>query len=318
MIGKPSAIEYPRTRPQATGWLGRLRNMNRDRLEQMVVGYLFILPDVLGLLVFIVGPMLLSVYISLSNWKLVGQPTFVGLRNYQAIAVDPLFGDSLGRTLLYTIGYVPTVYCLSLGLAVVLARRSRATGFFRTVYFMPVAMSLVISGVIWRFMLEPGHGLINTLLGSIGLPTPEWAGNVQSAMVAVLIVAIWKNAGYFMIILLAGIEDVPSDFIEAAQVDGANRWQAFRYIVLPLLKPISFFVVVILTIGSLQTFDQIYVMTRGGPAYATYTLLMYIYEKAFREWNFGYSAAMSVVLFAMIFILTLIQVRYFRSGGEKQ
>jgi len=300
------------------GWLDRLRKVNRDRLEQIVVGYLFLLPDVLGLLVFIVGPMLMSVYISLSNWKLVGQPHFIGLANYEAIIEDPLFGDSLGRTILYTIGYVPTVYCLSLGLAVLLTRRSRSSGFFRTIYFMPVAMSLVIAGVIWRYMLEPGHGLVDILLGSVGLPTPEWAGNVQSSMVSVMMVAIWKNAGYFMIILLAGIQDVPSDFIEAAQVDGANRWQAFRYIVMPLLKPISFFVIVILTIGSLQTFDQIYVMTRGGPAYSTYTLLMYIYEKAFREWDFGYSAAMSVALFAMVFILTLIQVRYFRSADERQ
>src|SRR5262249_14488360 len=150
MTSKSPAIEYSRSKAQATGWLGRLRTMNRDRLEQAVVGYLFILPDVLGLLLFIVGPMFFFLYISLSNWKLVGQPSFVGLQNYQTITEDPLFGDSLGRTILYSIGFVPTVYCLSLGLAVLLTRRSRATGFFRTVYFMPVAMSLVIAGVIWR------------------------------------------------------------------------------------------------------------------------------------------------------------------------
>jgi ABC-type sugar transport system permease subunit len=203
-------------------------------------------------------------------------------------------------------------------MAVLLTRRGRGNFFFRTVYFMPVAMSMVVAGVIWRFMFDPGNGLINETLSAVGLPTAQWTGNVQSAMVSVLIVAVWKSAGYFMIILLAGIQDIPSDYIESAQIDGANKWQIFRHIIMPLLRPTSFFVIVILSINSLQAFDQIYVMTRGGPAQATYTMVMYIYEKAFREWNFGYSGAMAVVLFAMIFVLTLVQVRYFRSSDERQ
>jgi ABC-type sugar transport system permease subunit len=179
-------------------------------------------------------------------------------------------------------------------------------------------MSMVVAGVIWRFMFDPGNGLINETLSAVGLPTAQWTGNVQSAMVSVLIVAVWKSAGYFMIILLAGIQDIPSDYIESAQIDGGNKWQIFRHIIMPLLRPTSFFVIVILSINALQAFDQIYVMTRGGPAQATYTLVMYIYEKAFREWNFGYSGAMAVVLFVMIFVLTLVQVRYFRSSDERQ
>jgi len=210
------------------------------------------------------------------------------------------------------------VYTISLGMAVLLRRRSRANGFFRTVYFMPVAMSLVVAGVIWRFMFDPGNGLINTLLETAGLPTSKWTGSVQTAMLSVIIVSVWKSAGYFMIILLAGIEDIPRDYIEAAQIDGANHWQTFRHIVMPLLKPTSFFVIVIVMINSLQVFDQIYVMTRGGPAYATYTTLIYMYDKAFRQWNFGYAAAMSVTLFGLILILTLIQVRYFRSGEVRE
>jgi multiple sugar transport system permease protein len=209
------------------------------------------------------------------------------------------------------------VYLLSLGMAMLLKRKSKANGFFRTVYFMPVAMSLVIAGVMWRFMFDPGNGLINVLLTNLGLPTFQWLGHIQSAMISVIIVSVWKSAGYFMIILLAGLEDIPSEYIEAAEIDGANRWQTFRHIIMPLLKPTSFFVLVVLTINSLQAFDQIYVMTRGGPAQATYTSLMYIYEKAFREWNFGYSAAMAVVLFAMILVLTLVQLRYFRADEEK-
>lgn len=294
-------------------------DMNRDRLEQALVGYLFVLPDFLGLLIFMVGPMIMALVISLSDWELVGDPQFVGLRNYETIFRDPKFGASMGRTILYTVGFVPVIYTLSLGMAVLLTmRKSRSNAFFRTVYFMPVAMSLVVAGVTWRFIFDPGNGLMNVILKSVGLSPLQWTGHVQSAMVSVLIVSIWKGAGYFMVILIAGIQDIPSDYIEAAQIDGGNRWQIFRHIIMPLLKPTSFFVLVVLTINSLQAFDQIYVMTRGGPAYATYTTLMYIYEKAFREWDFGYAAAMSVALFVIIFALTLIQVRYFRSGEVRE
>ncbi|MCZ7539595.1 MAG: sugar ABC transporter permease [Anaerolineae bacterium] len=296
----------------------RLRSMDRDRLEQIVVGYAFVLPDVLGLLIFMVGPMVMAFVISFTDWRLVGTPQYVGTHNYGVMLDDPRFIASLKRTFSFTLYYVPLVYTLSLGMAVLLRRRSRANGFFRTIYFMPVAMSLVVAGVIWRFMFDPGNGLINTLLGTFGLPTFKWIGSVDTAMYSVIIVSVWKSAGYFMIILLAGIEDIPQDYIEAAQIDGANRWRVFRHIIMPLLRPTSFFVLVILVINGLQAFDQIYVMTRGGPAYATHTLLIYMYDKAFRQWNFGYAAAMSVTLFLIIFVLTLIQVRYFRASEVRE
>jgi len=286
---------------------------SRDRREQAIVGYLFILPDVVGLLVFLVLPALTAFYVSTTKWQLTGPGEFVGFANYAGILRDHQFWASLGRGARYTIGFVPVVYTLSLGLALLLTHKSRATGFFRTIYFMPVAMSMVIAGVIWRFMLDPGVGLVNQLLRIVGLPTSRWMGSVDTAMYSVLIPAIWKSVGYFMIILLAGIEDIPREYIESAAIDGANRWEVLRHIIIPLLKPTSFFVVVMLTIGSLQAFDQIWVMTRGGPAYATYTSVMYIYEAAFRYWRFGYSTAMSVVLFAIVFVLALIQQRFFRA-----
>jgi multiple sugar transport system permease protein len=312
------AAASPQDQAAAISGIKRKQRMSRDRVEQILVAYLFLLPDVLGLLIFVVGPMLLAFAISFSDWRLVGAPEFMGLRNYETILRDPKFSASLLRTVSYTLGYVPVVYTLSLGIAVLLTRRARGNIFFRTIYFMPVAMSMVVAGVIWRFMFDPGNGLINETLSAFGLPTAQWTGNVQSSMVSVQIVAIWKSVGYFMIILLAGIQDIPSDYIEAAQIDGASNWQIFRRIIMPLLRPTSFFVIVVLTVNSLQAFDQIYVMTRGGPAQSTYTLVMYIYEKAFREWNFGYAGAMAVVLFTMIFILTFIQVRYFRSSDVRQ
>jgi multiple sugar transport system permease protein len=314
---EPTALKT-QTANERRGWLGRLKGVNRDRWEQALVAYLFLLPDVLGLLIFVIGPILLAFAVSLSDWRLVGAPEFIGLRNYEIILKDPKFGASLGRTILYTVGFVPAVYTISLGMAVLLTRRARGNFFFRTIYFMPVAMSMVIAGVIWRFMFDPTNGLINEMLSIFGLPTSQWIGNVQSAMLSVQIVAVWKSVGYFMIILLAGIQDIPADYIEAAEIDGATKWQVFRHIIMPLLRPTSFFVIVILSIGALQAFDQIYVMTRGGPGQATYTLVMYIYEKAFREWNFGYAGAMAVVLFILIFVLTVIQVRYFRSNEERQ
>ena len=313
----PLSPPHSNDHSERTGWLSRWQQMNHDKREQILTAYLFLVPDVVGLLLFVIGPMLLAFVISFTDWRLVGQPEFVGFRNYEIILRDPKFADSLGRTAIYTLGFVPAVYTISLGMAVLLTRPIRGNFFFRTIYFMPVAMSMVIAGVIWRFMFDPGSGLINELLSAVGLPTSQWAGSVDTAMLTVLIVAVWKSVGYFMIILLAGIQDIPSDYIEAAQIDGANNWQIFQRIIVPLLRPTSFFVIVILSINALQAFDQIYVMTRGGPAQSTYTLVMYIYDKAFREWNFGYSGAMSIVLFVMIFILTIIQVRYFRASDER-
>src|SRR5690554_4860896 len=313
-----TAIAPPRSKQQSRNPVQRLREMDRDKLEQMIVGYGFVLPDLLGLLIFMVGPMIMAFVISFTDWRLVGDPQFIGLDNYQKLFDDPRFLSSLKRTATFTLQFVPAVYVLSLGMALLLKRRSRANGFFRTVYFMPVAMSLVVAGVIWRFMFDPSNGIINVILSELGLPTSKWIGSVDTAMTSVIIMSVWKSAGYFMIILLAGIEDIPNDYIEAAQIDGANRWQTFRHIIMPLLKPTSFFVLVILSIQALQAFDQIYVMTRGGPAYSTYTTLIYMYDKAFRQWDFGYAEAMAVALFLIIFVLTLIQVRYFRSGEVRE
>lgn len=290
------------------------RRISRDRLEEMVTGYLFVLPDVLGLLIFVIGPMLFALYISLNKWSGFTEPTFIGVKNYVEMAQDPRFWASLRRTTLFTVGLVPAVYVFSLALALLINRTPRGSTAFRTVYFMPVAMSLVVAAIIWRFMFEPTYGFLNYVLSWFGIEGLKWLGSPSTAMFSVLIVTVWKSAGYFMIILLAGIQDIPQDYVEAARIDGANGWQVFRRIILPLLGPTSLFVIIILMINSLQAFDQIYVLTRGGPAYATDTLLMYVYEEAFRFWDFGYSAAMSIFLFVLILVVTVFQIRIFRSG----
>jgi multiple sugar transport system permease protein len=291
------------------------RRFSRDRVEEAVTGYLFVLPDLLGLLVFVVGPMLYALYISLNRWSGFTTPTFIGLENYIDMASDPRFWASLRRTFLWTLGLVPTVYVFSLALALLVNRNPRGSTLFRTVYFMPVAMSLVVAAIVWRFIFEPTYGFLNYVLGLFGIEGLLWLGSRDTAMISVLIVTVWKSAGYFMIILLAGIQDIPNDFIEAARIDGANSRQIFQRIIMPLLRPTSLFVIIILLINSLQAFDQIYVMTRGGPAYATDTLLMYVYEEAFRFWNFGYSAAMSFVLFLLILVITVFQLRFFRDSN---
>lgn len=301
-------------RSQAQSMVHAPRRRNRDRREQALVGYLFVLPDLLGLLIFVIGPMFFALYISLNKWSGFTAPSFVGFDNYVKMAQDPRFWASLRRTAIYTIGLVPTVYVFSLALALLLNRNPRGGTFFRTIYFMPVAMSLVVASIVWRFLFEPSYGFLNYVLGWFGIEGLQWLGSKDTAMISVLIVTVWKSAGYFMVILLAGIQDIPNDYVEAARIDGANGRQILRSIILPLLRPTSFFVIIILMINALQAFDQIYVLTRGGPAYATDTLLMYVYEEAFQFWNFGYSAAISFVLFAIILTLTIFQVRFFRSG----
>jgi multiple sugar transport system permease protein len=307
-----SSAELMKARRATVGH--RVRSIGQDRREQALTGYLFLLPDVLGLLVFVIGPMLYAFYISLNKWTGFTQPQFVGLDNYFKLVRDPAFWDSLRRTAIYTLGFVPAVYVFALGLALLLERNPKAGSLFRTIYFMPVAISMVVASIVWSFIFEPSYGFLNFIFSSLGLPKLQWLGSVQTAMISVLIVSVWKNVGYFMVILLAGIQDIPLEYYEAARIDGASFWQSLRHITLPLLKPTSLFVAITLMIGALQAFDQIYVLTRGGPAYATYTLLMYIYERAFQFWQFGYSAAISFVLFAIILLFTLLQLRYFRSG----
>ncbi len=289
----------------------RTRWWRTPKGEQRLVGYTFLLPDVVGLGIFVVVPIIGAFYVSLNDWS-VGTHTFVGLRNYRDLIHDQAFLHSLRVTAIYTVSFVPLLFVISLGLAILVNQKLFLNGFFRSMFFMPFMLSLVVSSVIWSFILDERAGVLNTLLGKIGIAPQPWLGSVQLTPWAIVMITLWQAVGYSMIIFLAGLQDIPRDFYEAATVDGASAWTRFRTITIPLLKPTSVFVLVISLIGAFQLFDPIFVLTQGGPANATTTAVYYIYQNAFQFLRLGYSSALAVVLFGIIFLFTLFQLRLFR------
>ena len=273
-------------------------------------GYLFLLPNILGFLVFTLGPVLASLYISLTEWNAITAPEFVGLAHYgRLVFKDETFRKVLVNTVYFTGVSVPVSAVISLALAILLNQKLRGLLIYRTVYFLPVVSSMVAVALVWQWLYNPEFGLINEFLWSIGLPAPKWLASSAWAMPAVIIMSVWKGLGYNMIIFLAGLQDIPVFLYEASELDGANSWQKFRHVTLPMLSPTTFFVVVMSIIASFQVFDQVYVMTRGGPARATSVIVHYLYQNAFQYFEMGYASAMAYVLFVIVFILTLIQVR---------
>ena len=280
-----------------TGW-------KRGRL---VAG--FILPSLIPLAAFTLIPMVWSVGISFSEWNLLRPAEWVGFDNYLALASDPTFLKALRNTAFYIVGYLPLAFVGGLGIALLLNKGIKWLGFFRSVYFLPVVTSWVVVAVVWRWLLQPQGGIVNYLLSLIGIEGPGWWTSPVWAMPSVILASAWKDLGFIMVIFLAGLQNISGDYYEAARVDGANWWTQFRRITLPLLSPSSLFVVVMALIGGFQVFDQVYVMTGGGPAGASVVVVEQIYTNAFRFGKMGYAAAMSWALFAIIFVVTVLQLR---------
>ncbi len=278
------------------------------RRQETIAGYLFLLPNSLGFLVFSSIPVLATFTISMLDWDLIRAPRFVGLDNYvKLLTDDAVFRKVLWNTAYYVIGTVPAGVVLSLLLALAMNANVRGIAFFRAVFFIPVISASVAVAMMWRWLYNTDFGLINLGLTSIGLAAIPWLSSTAWAMPAVILMAIWKNLGYNMLIFLAGLQSIPLHLHEAAAIDGANSFQRFRYITLPLLAPTTFFVLVISVIGSFQVFDLAFVLTKGGPGDATNTMVMYIYNQAFQFFHMGYAASIAWVLFAIIFVITLLQ-----------
>jgi multiple sugar transport system permease protein len=290
----------------------RPRWWRTPRGEQRVVGYSLLLPAVLGLAIFVVGPIIGSFYISVTDWSGIGERQFVGLDNYDELLHDGTFRHSLKVTLVYTVWFVPLLYVLSLALALLINQNLKFNGVFRTLYFLPFMFSLVVTSIVWTFMLDERAGIFNVVLGKFGIESQSWLGDAAYAPWALVIVTLWQAIGYSMIIFLAGLQDIPRDYHEAATIDGAGAVKRFRTITLPLLKPTSVFVLVISIIGAIQLFDPIYVMTQGGPFNATQTAVFYMYQNAFQYFRFGYASALAVVLFVILLITSLTTLRLFR------
>ncbi|RCG20969.1 sugar ABC transporter permease [Sphaerisporangium album] len=282
----------------------------RAKVRKAATVLLFLAPSAVPLVLFTLVPMAGSLWVSLHEWNLIGAMRWTGLGNYAGILRDGDTWRALGNTTLYIAGYLPLVYVGGLGLAMALNRVTRGRDLFRAVYFLPVITSWVVVALIWKWLLNPSEGIVNKLLAVIGVEGPGWWTSDAWALPSVIIAAAWKDLGFVMVILLAGLQAVPAEALEAARVDGANAWQRFRHITLPLLSPSTAFVLVISCISGFQVFDQVYVMTSGGPAAAASEVMVErVYDLTFRYGRVGDASALSWVLFLVILLVTVVQVR---------
>lgn len=253
-------------------------------------------------------PFFMAVWISLHRWNpIVDEKPFVGLSHYEALLTDPIFHTSVINTTMYAVGLVGIGVPIALFLAVLLDKELRGTRFYSGAIFLPVVTSWVVVSLIWTLIFNPDYGAMNQILGAVGLPQLAWLRSTETAMPSIILMSIWKNVGFNMVIFLAGLRSIPDSYYEAARIDGAGPWQRFRYVTLPLLKSTSFFVVVVTMIGSFRLFTQIFVMTEGGPVRSTYSLVFYFYQKGFAQFEMGYASALAVVLFIVVFGLSIVQ-----------
>lgn len=300
----------------------RLSPRQRRRVRANLEGWLFVLPVVLGLLIWTLGPVLASLYLSFTAYDLLSPPRFIGLLNYRNLIFnDNLFWLSLRVTLTYAVVAVPLGLIGSLALALLLNAKVLGQGAFRSCFYMPSIVPAVASAVLWGWLLNPDWGLVNAALRAAGLPTSRWLASPDSALMSLVVMSLWGLGGG-MIIYLAGLQNIPSQLYEAASIDGANQVQRFWHVTLPMLSPTLFFNLVIGLIGSLQYFTQAFVLTQGGPEYATEFYGLNLYQKAFQWLKMGYAASMAWVLFLMIIALTLLIFRsstlwVYYEGGER-
>jgi multiple sugar transport system permease protein len=305
-----------RARPgsrRPTAQVGRRRPAPPAGRRQTRAAWLFMAPSLLVLAVFVVYPMTQALYLSFTDYDVLTPARWVGVGNYRELVHDEAFLRALVNTLYYAAVTTPVSVALALGTAVLLNRRFPLRGLGRFAVFLPVVVGLAVVAITWSFLLDPDIGLLSYWLGKVGLTSNQgWLRDPQLAMPAVMLVGIWKNFGFYMVIYLAGLQSIPRDLYEAATLDGAGAWGRFRSVTWPLLANQTLLVLVLCATATLQAFDQIYVMTRGGPFFKTETLVMLIYRQGFSEFRFGYAAAISWVLVGLILVLSLAQLFYFR------
>ena len=279
------------------------------RARHALVVLAFLLPSALPLLAFTLGPMIAALWVSLNQWNLLAPMKFIGLGNYATLLTDPDTGDVFLHTLYYVVGYLPIVYIGGLAIALALNTALKGRALLRGVYFLPVVTSWIVVALVWRWLLSPSSGVVNTVLGFFGIAGPGWWTDPNWAMPAIIFASAWKDIGFVMIILLAGLQAIPTDMYDAAKMDGAGWWRRLFSVTLPLLSPSTFFVLVISLINGFQVFDQVYAMTGGGPNGASEVVVEQIYDMTFRYGRAGEASALSWMLFVVILAVTVIQVR---------
>ena len=294
-----AATERPPTR--------RKRPPRGARLKYTLTVLVFLLPSLIPLLAFVIGPMITAGWTSLHSWNLIGPMEWVGLDNYVQLLGDTATHQAFLHTIFYIVGYLPLVYVGGLSLALALNTGIRGRAILRGVYFLPVITSWVVVALVWRWLLSPSNGVVNNVLAWFGIEGPGWWADPAWAMPSIIIASAWKDLGFVMVILLAGLQTINPDLYEAASLDGAGWWRRLRSITLPLLSPSTFFVIVLSLINGFQVFDQVYVMTGGGPNDASRVVVQQVYDLTFRYGQAGMASALSWLLFAVILVITLIQ-----------
>ena len=304
-------LELTTGRREPASARGRRKGMRRLQRREAISAVLFLLPSALLFLAFVAGPIVASFALTFFRWDGLSHSAFIGLGNYRTLLGDPLLGTVLVNTAIFVVGDVAAKMLLALVLAVLVNRflgRLLRT-LFRAVVFFPVIVSGVAVGIIWGWLMNTSLGLINYYLGVIGIPAVAWLDSSAMALTSLIAVDVWRNVGFSFVVFTAGLQGISAQLYEAAAIDGASEWQRFYAITLPLLSPTTFFLLVINLIGAFQFFDLSYVMTNGGPGDATRTIVYYIYDTAFHFFRFGYGSTVAVLLFVILAVLTLIQVR---------
>lgn len=277
--------------------------------KQNTMGILFIMPPLLLFLMFTLIPMIMAIGMSFTKYDVINPPVFVGLKNFKKMINDEFFWIALKNTCVYTLLYVPFGLLISLGAALFLNSNRSLVGFFRTLFYLPVLSSTVATSTLWFWILNPQLGLLNGILRIFGIPSQAWLYDSNLAMFSIVMMSLWAGFGSNMMIFLAGLKGIPDVYYEAAQIEGANRWQMFTRITIPSITQTTFFVSTMLIIGTFQVFDQAYVLTKGGPGNATITLVYYIYNNGFNSLNMGYASSISIILFIIILLLTMLNTK---------
>ena len=292
----PTDVAAPATRPKPTG------------RRPTTVALLMLLPAAVLILVFLIVPILLTFGLAFTNARLISpQPArFIGFDNFVRLFASDTFWASLRNTVIFAVVIVPVQSAIALGLAILINQKVRGINFFRTIYFLPVVTSIVVVSILWLFLYQP-NGLINATLAKIGIQGPDWLGNPQTALFAIIVLSIWQAVGFHMVIWLSGLQTIPAELYEAAEIDGANTWQKFAHVTWPGLRQTRTFILITITIAAFALFAQVNIMTDGGPLDATTTLVYQAVRAGFQQQQTGYAASISLVFFVLVLIVTIIQ-----------
>jgi len=285
----------------------------RTKTREHATALVFILPAFTVYLVFWIYPFIYVLYLSFHQWHLgLGRPNFVGFQQYVSLMANNDFQNALKNTFLYMIMTVPLFIVVALALAILVNRKIKGIGVFRVAYYLPVVTSLVAVGVIWTWLYDVDYGLLNFLLGKVGIPQQLWLSDTRTALPSIVVVQVWQYVGFYMIIYLAGLQNIPQIYYEVARMDGAGWWAQFRFITLPSLSEVSFLILIVAAVQSWRMFALVHVMTEGGPLKSTELILNYLYSRAFESFQIGYSSSIAIVMFVILLSLTLIQWKMHR------